>query len=54
MRAIVVKGSEEAIATAVSLLAGASGAVTGAGDAALRAPAKLDRVLPARLPWRWR
>ncbi|MDP9868097.1 MULTISPECIES: helix-turn-helix transcriptional regulator [Streptosporangium] len=40
---------EEAIATAVSLLAGAGGAVAGAGDAALRALAKLDRVLPARL-----
>ncbi|WP_181771376.1 helix-turn-helix transcriptional regulator [Amycolatopsis pittospori] len=35
---------EEAIATAVSLLAGA-----GDGDAALRALAKLDRVLPTRL-----
>ncbi|MBM7172336.1 YafY family transcriptional regulator [Streptomyces sp. G44] len=53
---------EEAIATAVSLLAGASGAAgvtrgagagagadAGAGDAALRALAKLDQVLPARL-----
>ncbi|SEM46041.1 helix-turn-helix transcriptional regulator [Nonomuraea pusilla] len=45
---------EEAIATAVSLLAGASGsgaggAVAGAGDAALRALTKLDRVLPTRL-----
>ncbi|WP_031160406.1 helix-turn-helix transcriptional regulator [Streptosporangium roseum] len=40
---------EEAIATAVSLLAGAGGAVTGAGDAALRALTKLDQVLPARL-----
>ncbi|TDD52319.1 YafY family transcriptional regulator [Nonomuraea terrae] len=38
---------EEAIATVVSLLAGASGAV--AGDAALRALTKLDRVLPTRL-----
>ncbi|MFC4149016.1 YafY family protein [Micromonospora mangrovi] len=36
----------EAIATAVSLLAGA---VTGAGDAALRALTRLDRVLPTRL-----
>ncbi len=35
---------EEAIATAVSLLAGA-----GSGDAALRALTKLDRVLPTRL-----
>jgi predicted DNA-binding transcriptional regulator YafY len=40
---------DEAIATAVSLLAGAGGAVAGAGDAGLRALAKLDRVLPARL-----
>jgi predicted DNA-binding transcriptional regulator YafY len=40
---------EEAIATAVSLLAGAGGGMAGAGDAALRALTKLDRVLPARL-----
>jgi predicted DNA-binding transcriptional regulator YafY len=40
---------EEAIATAVSLLAGAGGAVAGAGDAALRVLTKLDRVLPTRL-----
>ncbi|MDX3227627.1 helix-turn-helix transcriptional regulator [Streptomyces sp. ME19-01-6] len=40
---------EEAIATAVSLLAGAGGAVVGAGDAALRALTKLDQVLPTRL-----
>ncbi|MFD1544596.1 helix-turn-helix transcriptional regulator [Nonomuraea guangzhouensis] len=40
---------EEAIATAVSLLAGAGGAVAGAGDAALRALTKLDQVLPSRL-----
>ncbi|GAA5087072.1 helix-turn-helix transcriptional regulator [Thermocatellispora tengchongensis] len=40
---------EEAIATVVSLLAGAGGGVPGAGDAALRALTKLDRVLPARL-----
>ncbi|MEU5219836.1 WYL domain-containing protein [Streptomyces sp. NPDC020807] len=39
----------EAIATAVSLLAGAGGEVAGAGDAALRALTKLDQVLPARL-----
>lgn len=39
----------EAIATAVSLLAGAGGAVAGAGDAALQALTKLDQVLPARL-----
>jgi len=38
---------EEAIVTVVSLLAGASGVV--AGDAALRALTKLDRVLPTRL-----
>ncbi|GAA3517171.1 putative DNA-binding transcriptional regulator YafY [Streptosporangium album] len=38
---------EEAIATVVSLLAGAGGAV--AGDATLRALTKLDRVLPTRL-----
>ncbi|MFC8044626.1 helix-turn-helix transcriptional regulator [Nocardia sp. NPDC057353] len=37
---------EEAIATAVALLAGA---VAGTGDAALRALGKLDRVLPTRL-----
>lgn len=37
---------EEAIATAVSLLAGTNGA---ASEAGLRALAKLDRVLPARL-----
>jgi len=40
---------EEAIATAVSLLAGAGGAVAGAGEAALRALTKLDQVLPLRL-----
>ncbi|WP_052848745.1 helix-turn-helix transcriptional regulator [Streptomyces avicenniae] len=43
---------QEAIATAVSLLAGAGGAggaVAGAGDAALRALSKLDQVLPTRL-----
>jgi predicted DNA-binding transcriptional regulator YafY len=40
---------DEAIATAVSLLAGAGGAIAGAGDAALRALTKLDVVLPARL-----
>jgi len=40
---------EEAIATAVSLLAGAGGAVAGAGEAAVRALTKLDRVLPTRL-----
>ncbi|MET9325019.1 YafY family protein [Streptomyces sp. NPDC003038] len=40
---------EEAIATVVSLLAGAGGAVAGAGEAALRALTKLDQVLPTRL-----
>ncbi|MFI1380068.1 helix-turn-helix transcriptional regulator [Embleya sp. NPDC020886] len=40
---------EEAIATVVSLVAGAGGAIPGAGDAALRALSKLDRVLPTRL-----
>jgi predicted DNA-binding transcriptional regulator YafY len=40
---------EEAIATAVSLLAGAGGGVASARDAALRALTKLDRVLPTRL-----
>lgn len=40
---------EEAIATVVSLLAGAGGGVAGAGEAALRALTKLDQVLPARL-----
>ncbi|MEV6399791.1 WYL domain-containing protein [Streptomyces sp. NPDC051907] len=40
---------DEAIATAVSLLAGAGGAAAGAGDAALRALTKLDQVLPTRL-----
>ncbi|MGW0433643.1 helix-turn-helix transcriptional regulator [Micromonospora sp. NPDC003197] len=40
---------EEAIATAVALLAGAGGGVASAGDAALRALTKLDRVLPTRL-----
>jgi predicted DNA-binding transcriptional regulator YafY len=40
---------EEAIATAVSLLAGAGGAVASAPDAALRTLTKLDRVLPTRL-----
>lgn len=40
---------EEAIATAVSLLAGAGGAVSAAGDAAVRALSKLDQVLPTKL-----
>lgn len=39
---------EEAIATTVSLLAGAGGG-SGASDAALRALTKLDQVLPTRL-----
>jgi predicted DNA-binding transcriptional regulator YafY len=45
----LVLDDEEAIATAVSLLAGAGAAITGTGGAALRALAKLDRVLPSRL-----
>ncbi|MBG0818537.1 YafY family protein [Planomonospora sp. ID82291] len=40
---------QEAIATVVALLVGAGDAVTGTGDAALRALTKLDRMLPARL-----
>ncbi|MGN5239272.1 MULTISPECIES: WYL domain-containing protein [unclassified Rhodococcus (in: high G+C Gram-positive bacteria)] len=40
---------EEAIVTAVALLAGAGGALASGGDAALRALTKLDQVLPARL-----
>ncbi|MFI7670220.1 helix-turn-helix transcriptional regulator [Nocardia sp. NPDC049526] len=40
---------QEAIVTAVSLLVGAGGAIASAGDAALRALTKLDRVLPTRL-----
>ncbi|WP_449193611.1 helix-turn-helix transcriptional regulator [Actinomadura sediminis] len=39
----------EAIATAVSLRLAAGGTVAGAGDAALRALAKLDQVMPPRL-----
>jgi predicted DNA-binding transcriptional regulator YafY len=40
---------EEAIATAVSLRLGSGGTVAGAGEAALRALAKLDQVMPPRL-----
>lgn len=40
---------DEAIVTAVALLAGAGGAVASAGDTALRALSKIDRVLPTRL-----
>ncbi|MEH1057999.1 YafY family protein [Micromonospora sp. CPCC 206171] len=40
---------EEAIATAVSLRMASGGTVAGAGEAALRALAKLDQVMPARL-----
>lgn len=40
---------EEAIATAVSLLLASGGTVAGAGEAALRALAKLDQVMPPRL-----
>jgi predicted DNA-binding transcriptional regulator YafY len=40
---------EEAIATAVCLRLAAGGTVAGAGEAALRALAKLDQVMPPRL-----
>lgn len=40
---------EEAIATAVSLRLASAGTVAGAGEAALRAFAKLDQVMPPRL-----
>lgn len=40
---------EEAIATAVSLRLASAGTVAGAGEAALRALAKLDQVMPPRL-----
>ncbi len=40
---------EEAIATAVSLRLAAGGTVAGAGEAALRALAKLEQVMPPRL-----
>lgn len=40
---------EEATATAVSLRLAAGGTVSGVGDAALRALAKLDQVMPPRL-----
>ncbi|HEX6358419.1 YafY family protein [Actinophytocola sp.] len=40
---------EEAIATAVSLRLATGGTVAGAGEAALRALAKLDQVMPPRL-----
>ncbi|MFE9203485.1 helix-turn-helix transcriptional regulator [Micromonospora sp. NPDC007230] len=40
---------EEATATAVSLRLAAGGTVAGAGEAALRALAKLDQVMPPRL-----
>ncbi|WP_433220834.1 helix-turn-helix transcriptional regulator [Dactylosporangium sp. CS-047395] len=40
---------EEAIATAVSLRMASAGTVAGAGEAALRALAKLDQVMPPRL-----
>ncbi|WP_320069534.1 WYL domain-containing protein, partial [Micromonospora sp. RTGN7] len=43
------RAAVEAIATAVARRAGAGGGVAGAGDAALRALTKLDRVLPGRL-----
>ena len=40
---------DEAIATAVSLRLASGGTVAGAGEAALRALAKLDQVMPPRL-----
>jgi predicted DNA-binding transcriptional regulator YafY len=40
---------EEAIATAVSLRLASAGTIAGAGEAALRALAKLDQVMPPRL-----
>ncbi|MFI5916777.1 helix-turn-helix transcriptional regulator [Dactylosporangium sp. NPDC051541] len=40
---------EEAIATAVSLRLASAGPIAGAGEAALRALAKLDQVMPPRL-----
>jgi predicted DNA-binding transcriptional regulator YafY len=40
---------EEAIATAVSLRLASGGTIAGAGEAALRALAKLDQVMPPRL-----
>ncbi|GAA0949126.1 YafY family protein [Pseudonocardia zijingensis] len=40
---------EEAISTAVSLRLASAGTVAGAGEAALRALAKLDQVMPPRL-----
>ncbi|GGO19639.1 helix-turn-helix transcriptional regulator [Micromonospora parathelypteridis] len=40
---------EEAIATAISLRLASGGTVAGAGEAALRALAKLDQVMPSRL-----
>lgn len=40
---------EEAVATAVSLRMAAGGTIAGADDAALRALAKLDQVMPPRL-----
>lgn len=40
---------EEAVAVAVSLSTAAGGTVTGIGDSAMRALAKLEQVLPSRL-----
>src|SRR6201986_281192 len=40
---------EEAVAVAVGLRTGAGGAIAGIEDAALRALAKLEQVLPSRL-----
>ncbi len=40
---------DEAVAVAVCLRLAAGGSVAGVGESALRAPTKLDQVLPARL-----
>ncbi|QIS14180.1 helix-turn-helix transcriptional regulator [Nocardia arthritidis] len=45
----LVLDDEEAIAIAIGLRTGANAAVTGIGDASLRAIAKLEQVLPSRL-----
>ncbi|WP_245721808.1 helix-turn-helix transcriptional regulator [Nocardia crassostreae] len=45
----LVLDDEEAIAIAIGLRTGATAAVTGIGDASLRALAKLEQVLPSRL-----
>ncbi len=45
----LVLDDEEAVAVAVSLRTAAGGTVAGIGDAAMRAAAKLEQVLPTRL-----